>query len=96
MAFTIEKTTVTAVTRALKAEYTMELAQDLKAIHGLDAETELSNILSTEILVEINREVVRSLYVTPLLVLRLTQRQLVLLTLTQTPTDVGRLRSSKV
>ena len=64
MAFSIEKTTVTAVTRALKAEYTMELAQDLKAIHGLDAETELSNILSTEILAEINREVVRSLYVT--------------------------------
>ena len=64
MAFSIEKTTVTAVTRALKAEYTMELAQDLKAIHGLDAETELSNILSTEILAEINREVVRSLYIT--------------------------------
>jgi hypothetical protein len=64
MAFSIEKTTVTAVTRALKAEYTMELAQDLKAIHGLDAETELSNILSSEILAEINREVVRSLYIT--------------------------------
>ena len=64
MAFSIEKSTVTAVSRALKAEYTMELAQDLKAIHGLDAETELSNILSTEILAEINREVVRSLYVT--------------------------------
>ena len=64
MAFSIEKTTVTAVTRALKAEYTMELAQDLKAIHGLDAETELSNILSTEILAEINREVVRDLYIT--------------------------------
>jgi hypothetical protein len=64
MAFSIEKSTVTAVSRALKAEYTMELAQDLKAIHGLDAETELANILSTEILAEINREVVRSLYVT--------------------------------
>jgi len=64
MAFSIEKSTVTAVTRALKAEYTMELAQDLKAIHGLDAETELANILSSEILAEINREVVRSLYVT--------------------------------
>ena len=63
MAFSIEKTTVTAVTRALKAEYTMELAQDLKAIHGLDAETELANILSGEILAEINREVVRSIYV---------------------------------
>ena len=64
MAFSIEKSTVTAVSRALKAEYTMELAQDLKAIHGLDAETELANILSTEILAEINREVIRSLYVT--------------------------------
>jgi hypothetical protein len=64
MAFSIEKSTVTAVSRALKAEYTMELAQDLKAIHGLDAETELSNILSTEILAEINREVIRSLYIT--------------------------------
>jgi len=64
MAFSIEKSTVTAVTRALKAEYTMELAQDLKALHGLDAETELSNILSSEILAEINREVIRSLYVT--------------------------------
>jgi len=64
MAFSIEKSTVTAVTRALKAEYTMELAQDLKAIHGLDAETELANILSSEILAEINREVIRSLYIT--------------------------------
>ena len=64
MAFSIDKSTVTAVSRALKAEYTMELAQDLKAIHGLDAETALANILSTEILAEINREVVRSLYVT--------------------------------
>ena len=57
MAFSIEKSTVTARSRALKAEYTMELAQDLKAIHGLDAETELANILSAEILAEINREV---------------------------------------
>ena len=63
MAFSIEKSTVTARSRALKAEYTMELAQDLKAIHGLDAETELANILSAEILAEINREVVRTIYV---------------------------------
>ena len=64
MAFSIEKHTVTAVSRAMKAEYTMELAQDLKAIHGLDAETELANILSAEILAEINREVIRNIYVT--------------------------------
>ena len=64
MSFSIEKQTVTAKSRALKAEYTMELAQDLKAIHGLDAETELANILSAEILAEINREVVRTVYVT--------------------------------
>ena len=63
MAFSIEKATVTAKTRALKAEYTMELAQDLKAVHGLDAETELSNILSAEILAEINREVIRTINV---------------------------------
>jgi len=62
MAFSIEKTTVTAKTRALRAEYTVELAQDLKAVHGLDAEGELSNILSSEILGEINREVVRTVY----------------------------------
>jgi len=62
MAFSIEKTTVTAKTRALRAEYTVELAQDLKAVHGLDAEGELSNILSSEILNEINREVVRTVY----------------------------------
>ena len=66
MAFTIEKTSVTAVTRALKAEYSTELAQDLKAVHGLDAETELANILSTEILTEINREVIRTIYRTAL------------------------------
>ena len=66
MAFSIEKQTVTARSRDLKLnpEYTMELAQDLKAIHGLDAETELANILSAEILAEINREVVRTIYVT--------------------------------
>jgi len=63
MAFSIDKVTVTAKSRALKAEYTMELAQDLKAIHGLDAETELANILSSEILAEINREVVRTIYI---------------------------------
>jgi hypothetical protein len=62
MAFSIDKVTVTARSRALKAEYTMELAQDLKAVHGIDAETELANILSTEILAEINREVVRTIY----------------------------------
>ena len=62
MGFSIEKVTVTAKTRALKAEYSMELAQDLKAVHGLDAETELSNILSSEILAEINREVLRTIY----------------------------------
>jgi len=62
MAFSVEKSTVTAKSRQLKADYTMELAQDLKAIHGLDAETELANILSAEILAEINREVVRSIY----------------------------------
>jgi len=63
MAFSIEKTTVTARTRALKAEYTTELQQDLRAVHGLDAETELANILSSEILAEINREVVRTIYI---------------------------------
>jgi hypothetical protein len=62
MSFSIDKTTVTAKTRALKAEYTVELAQDLKAIHGLDAEAELSNILSQEFMFEINREVVRTIY----------------------------------
>jgi len=61
MSFTIDKTTVTAVSRALKAEYTLEFAQDLKAVHGLDADAELSNILTTEILAEINREIVRTI-----------------------------------
>ena len=64
MSFNIDKSQVTAVTRALKAEYSVELAQDLKAIHGLDAETELANILTTEINAEINREIVRSVYTT--------------------------------
>jgi hypothetical protein len=62
MAFSIDKVTVEAKTRALKAEYTMEIAQDLKSVHGLDAETELANILSAEILAEINREVIRTIY----------------------------------
>ena len=62
MAFSIEKVTVTAKSRALKAEYSLELAQDLKAIHGLNAEAELANILSTEIMAEINREVIRTIY----------------------------------
>jgi hypothetical protein len=64
MAFSIDKVAVTAKSRALKAEYTMELAQDLKAIHGLDAETELANILTAEVLAEINREIVRTINVT--------------------------------
>ena len=64
MAFSIEKVTVTAKSRALKAEYSLELAQDIKAIHGLNAEAELANILSTEILAEINREVIRTIYKT--------------------------------
>jgi hypothetical protein len=63
MSFSVEKVTATAVTRALKAEYTMELAQDLKSIHGLDAETELANILSAELIADINREVVRAINV---------------------------------
>ena len=63
MAFTIDRVTVTAKSRALRADYSLELAQDLKAIHGLDAETELSNILSTEVLSELNREVVRTIYI---------------------------------
>jgi hypothetical protein len=62
MAFSIERMSVEAKTRALKGEYSMELAQDLRAVHGLDAETELANILSTEILAEINREIVRTVY----------------------------------
>ena len=94
MAFTIEKVTVTAQSRALKAEYSLELAQDLKAIHGLDAETELSNILSTEILAEINREVIRTIYATAVVGAQL--QLLVHLTWTQTLTVVGQLNVSKV
>src|SRR6185436_4208608 len=64
MGVSIEKVTVTANTRGLQAGYTLELAQDLKAVHGLDAETELANILSTELLAEINREAIRLVYIT--------------------------------
>ena len=95
MSFSIDKSTVTAVSRALKAEYSMELAQDLKAIHGLDAETELANILSTEILAEINREVVRSIYKTAEAGAQINTTTVVSSTWTQTPMVVGRLRSSK-
>ena len=100
MAFSIEKSTVTAKSRALKAEYTMELAQDLKAIHGLDAETELANILSSEILVEINREVVRTIYTNAEKGVLQTQVQLIqllkaYLTLIQILTVVGVLKDSK-
>ena len=73
MAFTIEKATVTAKSRALKAEYTLELAQDLKAIHGLDAESELANILSSEILAEINREVVRNVNIQALSLIHISE-----------------------
>ena len=97
MAFSIEKVTVTAKSRALKAEYSLELAQDLKAIHGLNAEAELANILSTEILAEINREVIRTIYKAKL---RLAHKPIPLLpvssTSTLTATVVGLLRSSKV
>ena len=97
MSFSIEKVTVEAKARAAKGEYSLELAQDLKAIHGLDAETELANILSTEVLAEINREVVRTIYtVASLLVLRTTLLTLVRLTSTLTPTVAGVLRSSRV
>ena len=96
MAFSIEKVTVTAKSRALKAEYSLELAQDLKAIHGLNAEAELANILSTEILAEINREVIRTTIRLLSKALLLTLLPLVSLTSTSTPTDVGRLRSSRV
>jgi hypothetical protein len=90
MAFSIDKVTVTARSRALKAEYTMELAQDLKAVHGLDAETELANILSTEILAEINREVQLPLALSMVLQL------LVHSTSTPTQMAVGQLKSSRV
>ena len=95
MSFSIEKTSVTAQSRALKAEYTLELAQDLKAIHGLDAEQELANILSSEILAEINREVVRTVYTIAKLVLRTTLQTLVSSTSMLTPTADGRLKSSR-
>ena len=81
MGFSIEKVVVEARGRALKAQYSMELAQDLRAIHGLDAEAELANILSSEILAEINREVIRTVYRTALSpVLRTTSTLLVSLT----------------
>jgi hypothetical protein len=97
MAFSIEKVTVTAKSRALKAEYSLELAQDLKAIHGLNAEAELANILSTEILAEINREVIRTIYkIAEQGAVQLTPQLLVSSTSTSTQTDVGVLRSSRV
>ena len=96
MAFSIEKVTVTAKSRALKAEYSLELAQDLKAIHGLNAEAELANILSTEILAEINREVIRTIYKIAEQGAANNVATAGSLTLTSTPTDVGLLRSSKV
>ena len=94
--FTIEKATVTAKSRALKAEYTLELAQDLKAIHGLDAESELANILSSEILAEINREVVRNVNIQAKVGASATRTSLEHSTLTLMLTDVGQLRNSKV
>ena len=97
MAFSIEKVTVTAKSRALKAEYSLELAQDLKAIHGLNAEAELANILSTEILSEINREVIRTIYkVAEQGAVHNTATQGVSSTWTSTPTVAGLLRSSRV
>ena len=97
MGFSIEKAVVEARGRALKAQYSMELAQDLRAIHGLDAEAELANILSSEILSEINREIVRTVYRTAL---PGAQNNVALcwciLTWTSTPTVVGLLRSSRV
>ena len=95
MAFTIEKATVTVKSRALKAEYTLELAQDLKAIHGLDAESELANILSSEILAEINREVVRNVNIQAKVGASATNSA-EHSTLTLMLTDVGQLRNSKV
>ena len=95
MSFSIEKTSVTAKSRALKAEYTLELAQDLKAIHGLDAEQELANILSSEVLAEINREVVRRVYSVAKLVLQTTLLTLASSTSTLTPTADGLLRNSR-
>jgi hypothetical protein len=97
MAFSIEKSPLLLKSRALKAEYSLELAQDLKAIHGLNAEAELANILSTEILAEINREVIRTIYkVAEVWCSSTTLLPQVYLTSTLTPTVVGRLRSSRV
>jgi len=96
MGFTIDKVTVTAVSRALKAEYTMELAQDLKAIHGLDAETELANILSTEILSEINREVIRTIYSSAELGAQINTASAGTFNLTPTRMVVGVLRNGRV
>ena len=97
MAFSIEKVLVEAKSRALKAEYSLELAQDLKAIHGLNAEAELANILSSEILAEINREVIRTIYKTAEQgAVPQTLQLLVHSTSTLTPTVVGLLRSSRV
>ena len=92
----IEKVAVTAKSRALKAEYSLELAQDLKAIHGLNAEAELANILSTEILAEINREVIRTIYKSARPGAQETLLTLVALTSTLIPTVAGLLRSSRV
>ena len=96
MAFSIDRIAVEAKGRALRSDYSVELAQDLKAIHGLDAESELANILSTEILAEINREVVRTVYRGAKLVLRPTSLTKAYSTLTLTPTADGRLRNSRV
>ena len=96
MAFSIEKVTVTAKSRALKAEYSLELAQDLKAIHGLNAEAELANILSTEILAEINREMIRTIYKIAEQGAAVNTATAGTSTLTSTPTDAGVLRSSRV
>ena len=96
MAFSIEKVTVTAKSRALKAEYSLELAQDLKAIHGLNAEAELANILSTEILAEINREVIRTIYKIAGPGAGANTATAVSSTLISTQMDVGVLRSSRV
>ena len=97
MGFSIEKQSVVIKSRALKAEYSLELAQDLKAIHGLDAETELANILSTEILAEINREIVRTINSQAVLGAQTSNVALqASLTYQQTATVVGLTRSSRV
>ena len=96
MGFSIEKTVVEAKARALKAQYSLELFQDLRAIHGLDAEAELANILSSEILAEINREVLRTIYTTAVSGAQNNVANLVYSTWTSTPTVAGLLRSSRV